>query len=125
MSGARGLLRADLAIEPFRPHVSSLDLCRAPPLSSASLRRIARLRNQPVFRRHGLGAHVGVGVVKFFNNQKGFGFIAPNDGSRDVFVHVSAVEESGLPGLSEGQRVSYELARDGKGRDSAVKLVKR
>ena len=67
---------------------------------------------------------MSVGVVKFFNIVKGFGFIAPEDGGTDVFVHVSAVEEAGWPGLSEGQRVAYELERDGRGRESGVKLAK-
>jgi CspA family cold shock protein len=56
------------------------------------------------------------GTVKFFNTTKGYGFIAPNDGGKDAFVHISAVERSGLSTLVEGQRVSYELqtGRDGK-----------
>jgi len=56
------------------------------------------------------------GTVKWFNPTKGFGFIEMEDGSKDAFVHISAVERSGLPGLSEGQRVSFELVsgRDGK-----------
>jgi len=56
------------------------------------------------------------GTVKWFNPTKGFGFIELEDGSKDAFVHISAVERSGLPGLSEGQRVSFELVsgRDGK-----------
>ena len=56
------------------------------------------------------------GTVKWFNPTKGFGIIEPEDGSKDAFVHISAVERSGLPGLSEGQRVSFELVsgRDGK-----------
>jgi cold shock protein len=52
------------------------------------------------------------GTVKWFNGQKGFGFIQPNDGGSDVFVHISAVERAGLPGLAEGQKVSYELKTD-------------
>ena len=48
------------------------------------------------------------GTVKWFNGQKGFGFIQPNDGGNDVFVHISAVERAGLSGLAEGQKVSYE-----------------
>ena len=59
---------------------------------------------------------MATGTVKWFNPTKGFGFIEPEDGSKDAFVHISAVERSGLPGLSEGQRVSFELVsgRDGK-----------
>jgi CspA family cold shock protein len=53
-----------------------------------------------------------VGTVKFFNTQKGFGFIAPDDGSPDVFVHVSAVEQAGMGALREGQRISFDVVTD-------------
>lgn len=56
------------------------------------------------------------GTVKFFNNEKGFGFIRPDDGSRDVFVHVSAVTSSGMGALTEGQRVSFEVEPDKRGK---------
>ena len=63
------------------------------------------------------------GVVKWFNGQKGFGFIQPDDGGNDVFVHISAVERAGLRSLNEGQKVSYELERDNKsGKMSAGQL---
>lgn len=52
------------------------------------------------------------GIVKFFNTARGFGFIQPSDGSRDVFVHISAVERSGMTSLAEGQKVSYDLVED-------------
>ena len=52
------------------------------------------------------------GAVKWFNGQKGFGFIQPNDGGNDVFVHISAIERAGLGGLSEGQKVSFEIKID-------------
>jgi CspA family cold shock protein len=57
-----------------------------------------------------------IGTVKFFNTTKGFGFIQPEDGGKDAFVHISAVERSGLSGLAEGQKVRYDLesGRDGK-----------
>jgi CspA family cold shock protein len=55
------------------------------------------------------------GTVKFFNSTKGFGFIAPEDGSKDVFVHVSAVEQAGLRSLNEGQKVNFEIKPDLKG----------
>lgn len=55
------------------------------------------------------------GTVKFFNSTKGFGFIKPDDGSRDVFVHISAVERSGLKTLLEGQKVRFEIQPDKKG----------
>ena len=56
------------------------------------------------------------GVVKFFNSSKGFGFIQPEDGSKDVFVHVTALERAGIHGLNEGDRVSFVLEDDRKGR---------
>lgn len=52
------------------------------------------------------------GTVKWFNNQKGFGFIQPEDGGNDVFVHITAVERAGMTGLSEGQKVSFEMVAD-------------
>ena len=64
-----------------------------------------------------------VGTVKWFNGQKGFGFIAPDDGSKDVFVHISAVERAGMDGLREGQKVEFELEADRKtGKQAAVDL---
>jgi len=65
---------------------------------------------------------MAVGTVKFFNTQKGFGFIQPDQGGKDVFVHISAVERAGLSGLGEGQKVSFDLERDQRGRDSAINL---
>ncbi len=62
------------------------------------------------------------GTVKWFNAAKGFGFIQPEDGSKDVFVHISAVERAGLGTLREGQRVSFELERGQQGKTSAVNL---
>jgi CspA family cold shock protein len=53
-----------------------------------------------------------IGTVKFFNTQKGYGFIAPEDGSSDVFVHISAVEQAGMRALHEGQRVSFDVVTD-------------
>jgi CspA family cold shock protein len=64
------------------------------------------------------------GTVKWFNTQKGFGFIQPDDGGKDVFVHVSAVERAGLKGLKDGQKISFELVTDKRtGRTSAGNLV--
>lgn len=62
------------------------------------------------------------GTVKFFNSTKGFGFIAPQDGSKDVFVHISAVERAGMNGLTENQQISFELERGQNGKVSAVNL---
>jgi cold shock protein len=61
------------------------------------------------------------GTVKWFNTTKGFGFIQPEEGGADVFVHISAVQRAGLPGLNEGQRVSYELQKE-RGKTAAVNL---
>jgi CspA family cold shock protein len=62
------------------------------------------------------------GTVKFFNNDKGYGFIQPEDGSSDAFVHISAVEAAGMGTLDREQRVTYELENDKRGRASAVNL---
>ena len=56
------------------------------------------------------------GTVKFFNTQKGFGFITPDDGGKDVFVHITAVQSSGLAGLADGQRVQFETEPDKRGK---------
>lgn len=63
------------------------------------------------------------GTVKWFNTTKGFGFIAPDDGGRDVFVHISAVEGAGLTGLADNQKVTYELQPGRDGRESAVDIA--
>jgi CspA family cold shock protein len=66
---------------------------------------------------------MATGTVKWFNPQKGFGFIQPSDGSQDVFVHISAVERAGLSSLNEGQKVNYELKTDKmRGKVSAENL---
>ncbi len=64
---------------------------------------------------------MSVGTVKFFNTSKGFGFIRPDDGSKDVYVHVSTLEKAGLAVLSEGQKVSFEVA-NASGKDAATDL---
>ena len=64
-----------------------------------------------------------IGTVKFFNNDKGYGFIQPEEGGNDAFVHISAVERSGLAGISEGERYSFDLEVDRRGKHSAVNLV--
>jgi CspA family cold shock protein len=63
-----------------------------------------------------------IGTVKFFNSDKGYGFIAPEDGTGDAFVHLSAVERAGMSTLNKEQRVSYELETDRRGKTSAVNL---
>jgi cold shock protein len=65
---------------------------------------------------------MATGTVKWFNTQKGYGFIQPDDGSKDVFVHISAVERSGIGNLHEGQKLSYEVERGQQGKTSFVAL---
>ena len=65
---------------------------------------------------------MATGTVKWFNTQKGYGFIQPDDGSKDAFVHISAVERAGLSGLGEGQKVSYDLETGRDGKTSATNL---
>lgn len=62
------------------------------------------------------------GTVKWFNGQKGYGFIQPDDGSKDIFVHISAVERAGFSGLNEGQHLTYEIEQGQRGKSSAVNL---
>jgi CspA family cold shock protein len=65
---------------------------------------------------------MSIGTVKWFNATKGFGFIQPEDGTKDVFVHISAVERAGLSNLQEGQKLSFDLERGQQGKVSAVNL---
>lgn len=64
---------------------------------------------------------MATGTVKWFNETKGYGFIAPEDGGKDVFVHISAVQEAGLRGLQEGQQISYDV-EENRGKESASNL---
>ncbi len=65
---------------------------------------------------------MAAGTVKWFNAQKGYGFIQPDDGSKDVFVHITAVERGGLGSLHEGQKLSFDVERGQQGKSSAVNL---
>jgi CspA family cold shock protein len=65
---------------------------------------------------------VGTGTVKWFNAQKGYGFITPDAGGKDVFVHISAVQRAGLGTLNEGQRISYDIQTGQQGKSSAINL---
>jgi len=64
-----------------------------------------------------------IGTVKFYNDMKGFGFIQPEDGSKDVFVHATALERAGLRGLAEGQKVSFDTAQDSRSSKVAVNNI--
>jgi CspA family cold shock protein len=66
---------------------------------------------------------MAIGIVKFFNDTKGYGFIAPVDGGDDSFVHISAVERAGMATLTKDQRLSYEIETDRRGKQSAVNLA--
>jgi cold shock protein len=83
------------------------------------IRRVGRDRRFLVTTRN---TNMSQGTVKWFNSQKGYGFIQPDDGSKDVFVHISAVERAGLGTLNEGQKLSYDLERGQQGKTSAVNL---
>jgi cold shock protein len=76
------------------------------------------------FRGRGVFPMAMSGTVKFFNGERGYGFIKPDDGGRDVFVHITAVEQAGLKSLNEGQRIQFEVEPDKKGKGpKAVNLV--
>jgi len=81
------------------------------------------LRGRPTLGPpHQKEASMPVGTVKFFNSDKGYGFISPDTGEADAFVHISAVQAAGMPTLDQNQRVSYELETGRNGRTSAVSL---
>jgi CspA family cold shock protein len=96
-----------------------------------SLSPIVNVRPSPAVRDGGLSNGAGkgpmmaqTGVVKFFNGERGYGFIKPDDGGRDVFVHITAVEQAGMKSLAEGQRISFDVEPDKKGKGpKAVNLV--
>ncbi len=67
---------------------------------------------------------MAVGVVKWFNTTKGYGFIAPETGGKDIFVHISAVQRAGLRGLDEGQKVGFEVEQQQNGRAAAVNITR-
>jgi CspA family cold shock protein len=80
----------------------------------------------PAARNHGTGVFpmAMTGTIKFFNGERGYGFIKPDDGGRDVFVHITAVEHAGLKALAEGQRITFDVEPDKKGKGpKAINLV--
>jgi CspA family cold shock protein len=101
------------------PHLNPVALA-FPPTSTSIGVRLARISNtlQSLKKEKQMQ-----GTVKWFNSQKGFGFIQPQDGGKDVFVHISAVERAGLNTLNEGQKVSFEVVADRRtGKSSADRL---
>ncbi|GJE58463.1 Cold shock protein CspA [Methylobacterium trifolii] len=81
------------------------------------------MRSTDTFAYQDTEFSMSTGTVKWFNDQKGFGFIQPDDGGKDVFVHISAVERAGMRGLTEGQKISYEMETDRRsGKQSAGSL---
>jgi CspA family cold shock protein len=87
--------------------------------SPRTAKRLGRITTQAA--HDAKGATMATGTVKFFNTQKGFGFITPSDGSKDVFVHISAVEKAGMSTLNEGQRLNYEIITE-RGKQAAGNL---
>lgn len=85
---------------------------------SCEARFVAPLARRPLAK----DTTMAIGTVKWFNAQKGYGFIQPDAGDKDVFVHISAVEAAGLGSLNEGQKVSYDIERGQQGKTSAVNL---
>src|SRR6185312_5126051 len=119
---------AHLAFIPGRSHLRAISFCfgacRPPP--GVSSRTLGRQLHHPAPRRAGCAtlsteAVMALGTVKWFNAQKGFGFIQPSDGTKDVFVHISAVERAGLGSLREGQKIRYEVVTD-RGKQAADHL---
>jgi CspA family cold shock protein len=88
---------------------------------SACDRRLAFRRPQAILHSQLGDRHMALGTVKWFNSQKGYGFIQPQGGGQDVFVHISAVERAGLSSLNEGQQLEYEIVTD-RGKQSAGNL---
>ncbi|WP_120076383.1 cold-shock protein [Aurantiacibacter odishensis] len=84
---------------------------------------VIEVQSAPKSPQRELTGEKAVGTVKFFNTMKGFGFITRDDGKEDAFVHISAVERSGLPGIAEGDRFEFDLEVDRRGKYSAVNLV--
>jgi cold shock protein len=116
--------------QPMYPHRASAErIGLAAPLARLTddILQISnhRLRQRAAYRPIYQGrTRMTIGTVKWFNNQKGFGFIQPDDGGKDVFVHISAVERAGMHSLNEGQKISFEVVADRRtGKSSADNLT--
>jgi cold shock protein len=83
-------------------------------------RRFAVQRTQTYVQK---GTSMNTGTVKFFSNQRGYGFISPDNGGNDVFVHVSALQRAGMSALAEGQKVSYDIEQDTRSGKTAVRNI--
>jgi cold shock protein len=112
---------APMRLFPAPATVATDGLRRFAAPSSFSASQAGRARHFRDAHRQGR-ISMPIGKVKFFNAQKGYGFIAPEDGGNDAFVHISAVEKAGMATLNQDQRVSYELEQDQRGKTSAVNL---
>jgi cold shock protein len=110
--------------ENIRVPISLLMRWSAAALSRWGWRRSPRRRSNLLFGPMATtSSHMATGTVKWFNETKGYGFIQPDQGGKDVFVHISAVERSGMSGLAEGMKVTYDLEADRKsGKESATNL---
>ena len=99
--------------------------CCASPSQGAAVKwstgTIVHICRAPARQFDGVDAAMATGTVKWFNTTKGFGFIMPQDGGKDVFVHITAVQAAGLKGLNDGQKVSYEVAME-RGKAAATNL---
>ena len=110
------------------PHIDCADVIQLDPLFSFRPQSLDFELTTPGCRNHADSIKtkdntMATGTVKWFNSTKGFGFIAPEGGSKDVFVHISAVERSGLTGLADDQKVTFDIEAGRDGRESAVNLA--
>jgi CspA family cold shock protein len=104
--------------------ISPIKTASAPPAGSCRRVFLAQCRDRALYTAAIVIAReseVASGTVKWFNNHKGYGFIAPDTGGKDVFVHISAVEKAGLDGLPEGAKITYDIISD-RGKESAGNL---
>ena len=125
-AGAGG--RGGLVIASRKVHMADTALFDLSPVPSSAVVRVSGASStEKYFGPHRAGRRLletsmSEGTVKWFNATKGYGFIQPSDGGKDVFVHISAVERSGLGSLNEGQKVAFEMERGQQGKVSATNL---